>query len=402
MPRTDRLHFDSNAPATVFDQVNQIIARSGPADLIRLDMGDTTLKPPAEGRPSGLKEDRWPAYNLYTQTTGIPELRELLLKKLRERNGMELAGVDQIQLTCGAIHALFAAFKTVTRPGEEVLVLAPRWPLITGVIQQTGARPVDLPFYTRLADEGDAELEQWLGSRISDRTSAIYLNTPNNPSSQVLDESQLRRIGAVAARHGLWVVSDEAYEDFIYSDQPHVSPATLPEFAGRTISIFTFSKCLAAAGYRVGYAAADVPLIAEMNRVSAQTIYNPPSNNQQSAAQALQSWDSWFPAIKDSYRTARDLFARECEARFTVPGGGFYAFINMENAVSRRRKDGQPAGEAALLVLEDLIRDGVALLPGEAFGEGYECWLRACFIAEPEGRLRRGIASINRILGDAR
>ncbi len=375
-----------------------MIDRVGGPGLVRLDMGDTCLKPPAEGCPNGLDQKRWPEFNLYTATAGIPDLVDLLIKRLNERNGLQIAGRKQLQVTCGAIHALFCAFKVLTRPGEEVLVLAPRWPLVSGLVRQTGAVPVDLPFYTRLDDLDEAGIESLLESSISEKTAALYLNTPNNPSGRVLNVSQLEAIGRVARRYGLWVVSDEAYENFIYTELPHLSPASLEIFQTNTVSIFTFSKCLAAAGYRVGYAVASEPIIEAMNRVSAQTIYNAPSNNQQLAAQAIVSWDKWFPPLKQQYQDFRNLFVSQCRADFRAPDGGFYAFLDLKQALNKRGVEPQDYVAGALKILEDLIRAGVALLPGEAFGTGYEGWLRACFIAEEESRLLAGIEAINEVL----
>jgi N-succinyldiaminopimelate aminotransferase len=399
MPRTDQLVFPSGAPATVFDQVNAMIDRVGRPGLVRLDMGDTCLKPPAEGCPNGLDQQRWPEFNLYTATAGIPDLVDLLISRLAERNGLHVKTRRELQVTCGAIHALFCAFKVLTRPGEEVLVLAPRWPLVSGLVRQTGAVPVDLPFYTKLDDLDEAGIESLLESAISEKTTALYLNTPNNPSGRVLSVSQLDAIGRVARKHGLWVVSDEAYENFIYADIPHVSPASRGIFQANTVSIFTFSKCLAAAGYRVGYAVASEPIIEAMNRVSAQTIYNAPSNNQQLAAQALLSWEDWFPPLKQQYQEFRNLFVSQCKADFRVPDGGFYAFIDLKRSLDKRGVLTPDYGTEALKILEELIRAGVALLPGEAFGSGYEGWLRACFIAEEKPRLLAGINAINEVLG---
>jgi len=235
---------------------------------------------------------------------------------------------------------------------------------------------------------------------LSDRTAVIYLNTPNNPTGFVLGKEILEEVACFASRHDLWIVSDEAYEDFLYDGEEHLSIAALPGMAERVLSVFTFSKCLAAAGYRVGYVAARHDLATEINRVTAQTVYNAPTDNQQLVAQAMLRWDEWSPALKERYREFRDTFVDDFRGDCIPPAAGFYAFVDLRDklGVDENTPPGK-VGRATLELLEELIREGVALLPGEAFGAGFEGWLRACYIAEPLERLRLGLERLNRVLG---
>jgi aspartate/methionine/tyrosine aminotransferase len=393
-----RIQENNENPATVFDQVNAIISRCGTNDLVRLDMGDTSLQPPETGRPSSLNQSHWRDYNLYSPTSGIDELKHVLLKKLHEKNGFTGLSESNIQISCGAINALFATFKTLLDPGEEIMVLAPRWPMISGVVTQAGAVPVDLPFYIALSENQNLDISRLLEKGLTKKTKAIYLNSPNNPSGLNLSPENLDCIGRFAEKHNLWIISDEAYEDFIYDGACHTSIATIPGMSRRVISIFTFSKCLAAAGYRVGYAVADEDIIQGINKVCAQTIYNAPTDNQQLVVQALNNWDEWFPDLKNHYRKMRDIFDSEYHGKYVYPEGGFYAFIDMRDKLDEYRQPGESDSQAALNILEELIKNGVALLPGEAFAVEYTGWLRACFIAEEETRLRLGIERLNQIL----
>jgi N-succinyldiaminopimelate aminotransferase len=398
MPRFREASGEVAVAATVFDQVNAIIARVAPSDLVRLDMGDTCLKPPFLGQPLGLDQSRFPSYHLYTATSGIPELKALLVSKLREKNALKQVTDAHVQLTCGAIHGLFSTFKSLLEPGEEVLVLSPRWPLISGVVKQAGGTPVDLPFYIPLLEDPSLSIRALLESGLSKRTAVIYLNSPNNPSGSVLTREQLEEILAFAEEHGLWIVSDEAYEDFIYSESKHISAASLPGASRRVISVFTFSKCLASAGYRVGYVVGDPDLISKINTISAQTVYNAPSDNQQLAAQAMETWEAWFPPIKQFYQEQLECFASHFKGPYQHPQAGFYAFVDIRPHLDRFRPAGGTDSQAALAVLEALIASGVALLPGEAFAVEFTGWLRACFIAEPADRLIQGVERMNRVL----
>jgi len=390
------------APATVFDQVNAIVARVAPRDLVRLDMGDTCLQPPPVGRPTGLDAARWPGYNLYADTRGVAPLRAALAAKLRDRNGLAWAAPETVQVTCGAVHALFGAFKTLLAPGEEVLVPGPRWPLVPGVVRQAGGVPVEVPFYVPLLEEPRFDPVAALEAACTERTAALYLNTPNNPSGAVLDRAALGRIAAFAERRGLWIVSDEAYEDFVYEGPPHLSIGALPGMERRALTVCTFSKCLAAAGYRVGYVAAQPDLLAEINRTVALTVYNAPTAHQQLALQALERWNEWFPALKADYRGMRDRFVAGCPGGPPAPAAGFYAFLDVRPVLDRFRPAGADDGVAALALVEELVRAGVALLPGEAFGRGFEGRLRACYIAEPADRLLEGLERLRQVLGGDR
>lgn len=376
-------------PATVFEEVAAVIQRVRPEDMIFLHLGDTHSRPPPPALPEGLDVKRRPGFAQYCDTKGIPELKDLLVEKLKGRNAMDWVDRTHIQVTCGAIHALYAAFCALLDPGEEVMVLAPHWHMTNTVIAQAGGRARDLDFYIPLAENPDLDIPALLKRGLTEKTAAIYCNTPCNPTGKVLDRNVLQKIGDFAAAHDLWLVADEAYEDFIFTGAEHVSAATLPGMQDRTVSIFTFSKCLAAAGYRVGYAAAHPELVDRMHRASANTIYNAPTNNQHMVAQALHTWDDWFPGLYDKYKRNRDLVCEQFEGRFFAPEGSFYVFFDARDVLR---------GRDPFTLVEAMVRQGVGATPGRAFGEGFEEWFRFCFVAVPEERLAQGIDRLNRVL----
>lgn len=378
---------DQSAFRTVFEEVAEVIRRHKRQDLIMLHMGDTHLPAPEPARPTRLDEAHHTGYNCYANTRGHAGLRQLLLEKLARVNGFEGLEPRHLQVTGGGIHGLFAAFRCLLEPGEEVLTLAPHWHLIGGVIHEAGGLARDLDFYLPL--RGGADLRELLESGLKPTTAALYLNSPNNPSGVVLNRSELEQVAAFAIEHDLWVVSDEAYENFIYDGTPHTSIATLPGMGERTVTVYTFSKCLAAAGYRVGYTVCAPWLAERLHAVSSRTLYNAPTNNQQSVVQALESWDSWFPDLYHTYRGLRDLVCRELKVPCRLPASGFYAFMDAGAAC---------AGRTAVDVLEELVQAGVACVPGQAFGAGYGQWFRLCFVSEPAERLALGIERINRVL----
>lgn len=376
-------------PATVFEAVAQVVQRKGKKEIIPLHLGDSHAWPPDPARPTALDLDRWKGFSQYCDTRGIAPLKDLLLDKLKTRNGMDWITGDRIQITCGAIHALYSTFATLLDPGDEVMSLSPHWHLTNPVIGQAGGVPVDTDFYIPLAEDPDADVDALLKAGLTDRTAAIYMNTPCNPTGMLLNRTVLEKIAQFAKKHCLWVVSDEAYEDFIYTDKKHISIATLPGMHDRTVSIFTFSKCLAAAGYRVGYAMANAPLIARMHHASTQTIYNAPTNNQYMVAQALTCWNDWFPELFQGYKKKRDLVCSNFKGRFFHPEGSFYVFFDASDCLKGRTPEE---------LLEAMVDEGVTAVPGHAFGRGLESWFRFCFVAVTDDRLEEGIARLNRVV----
>src|SRR5262249_1202749 len=160
-------------------------------------------------------------------------------------------GPNAIQITAGATHAFACALRLLCDPGDEVLLLAPYWPLIRGNVLAVGARPVEVPFTSELYQGADpAEL---LAGRVTKRTAAIYVTTPTTPDGKVLDARALEAVAEVAVSADLWVLADEVYEDYAFDGRAHRSIATLPGLDSRTLSVYSFSKSYGLAGLRVGY-----------------------------------------------------------------------------------------------------------------------------------------------------
>ncbi len=373
---------------SVFEQVTEVIRAAKGTDLVKLHMGDTHVDAPEPARPEALHHREQPSYNCYANTRGNGGLRQLLLEKLAQKNGLPGLEPHHLQVTCGAIHGLFAAFRALLAPGESVLTLAPHWHLIGGVIQEAGGVPVDVDFYLPIAE--GKPIREILQAALRPDTAAIYLNSPNNPTGVVLDRSQIEELAAFAVEHDLWVVSDEAYEDFIFCDTEHCSIASLPGLFERTVSVYTFSKNMAAAGYRIGYTVAGPALTERLHACSSRTVYNAPSNNQLSVVQALQAWEQWFPGLYGRYAELRAIVRDTLRAPCRLPDSGFYAFVDANAACERL---GGP-----IKVLQAMAAEGVACVPGAAFGEGYETWFRLCYVSEHPKRLAVGLERLDRVL----
>ena len=191
----------------------------------------------------------------YPDQRGTLAVRQTLVEKLARENAIA-CDPDDIVLANGGTHALFLAFQALLGPGDEVLVLSPHWMAIPKLVAfAAGARMRTLSFYLDVLEETlePGALAERIREALTPETRGIYLNTPNNPTGAVLTRAQLEAIAAVAIERDLWVISDEAYEHLVFDGRKHVSLASLPGMAERTLSVYTFSKSYAMTGWRVGY-----------------------------------------------------------------------------------------------------------------------------------------------------
>ena len=248
----------------------------GVKDPFRLDQGDVSFDSPETVKAAmrrAIDENR----THYLQTTGLPRLLELLAEKLRRQNGIPIESPDEVMATTGGIHALFILCQGLLEPGDEVIVPDPEWPPAMGNIKAAHGVPVPCPL--RESNAWRWDLDE-LSSKVTSKTRAIYLNSPNNPSGGVLTRADVEAIAELASRRGLWVIADEAYEDVLYDEAEHVSIASLPGMYERTISFYTFSKTYAMTGLRLGYVAAkDAQLRERMKKALFYTclLYTSPS-----------------------------------------------------------------------------------------------------------------------------
>jgi aspartate aminotransferase len=218
----------------------------------------------------------------YAPSSGIAPLRAALVDKLRERNGIQ-ATADQVLITVGGAHALYCAFHAVLDPGSECLLFSPYWTPIADMIRGTEARPLYVSTEAARRSGIMATLEQLT----TPETRAIYYNTPQNPSGVVFTRAEAQEVAEFAQRRDLIVIADEAYEDLVY-DGEHLSIASLPGMAERTISTYTFSKSYAMTGWRIGYAVAQEPWMTAMRKLVLYSTNGVPTMVQWAALEALR------------------------------------------------------------------------------------------------------------------
>ncbi len=289
---------------------------------------------------------------VYTPTEGPRELREAIARKLWRVNRVTI-GPERVFVTHGGVGALYASLASVLGPGDRILMPDPCWPNVVGQVLTLGAEPV---FYPMDPEAGFMpQPENW---PVDDRTRAIVINSPQNPTGVVLPRAMLERIAAVARRHGLWVISDEVYDQIHFEDPPVSMLDVYPE---GTLSAFSFSKTYAMTGWRLGYAVLQ-PGMQPHTTKAVESCYSSSSMVAQVAALAAleQVEQKEIDAMVDAYRMARDralsLLVAAGRQRY-VPMGAFYLMLPVP--------EGHSSESFARALLE---RKDMVVVPGATFG----------------------------------
>jgi N-succinyldiaminopimelate aminotransferase len=371
-------------PGAIFSPLADRI-REHPGPLFPLHVGDSWMEPCPGARMEDLASGSNPGLHRYADTRGVAPLVDALVDKLGARNGI-VCERDQVLVTAGATGGLAAAVGACVSPGEEVLILAPYWPLIRGIVQSWRAEPVEVPFFDRV-DSPEAAVAA-ARARTSERTVALYVSTPSNPTGRVIPGDQLEALADWARREGLWILSDEVYEDYVYEGE-HVSIGRFaPE---RTLSVFSFSKAYAMAGNRVGYLAGPAEPVAAARKVATHSVYHPPTAGQVGALAALTGGDEWLERARASHAAAGREAARVLG--LDPPEGGTFLFLDVGARLDERGLWG---------FLEDCLEDGVLLAPGGSCGADHASWVRLCFTAAPPEEVATAVGRLAKRIGRAR
>jgi aspartate/methionine/tyrosine aminotransferase len=308
-------------------------------------------------------------FTRYTYGLGIPELRTAIADKVQRRNRLP---IDQewVGVTVGAMEALILAMLTTLDPGDEVLIPNPGYTNFEGQLLLAGAVPVSYP----LSPPDYAVDAATLAPLVTDRTRAILICSPSNPTGAVLSPKSLATVASVAREHGLLVFSDETYEDLVYEGRHH-SIAALPDMAERTVSVFSFSKTYAMTGWRVGYLVAPPPLLVAMNVLQEHIVSCPSSVSQYAALAALTESQDCVVEMCAAYDERRRFIVAALNGlpgfSCPMPHGAFYAFADISGLDT-------PSDAFADWLLQEAH---VALVPGNAFNTRGEGFVRLSYAA---------------------
>jgi aspartate aminotransferase len=332
----------------------------------------------------------------YIPNAGIPELRKAIRSKLANKNHIELPSVENVFVTNGAMHALFCAFQCLLQAGDEVIVPDPMWTEVVENIKVARGTPVAVPLRE---ESGFQYLPAEIEKRITANTKAIFLNTPHNPTGAVLPKSTLLEIIRMAKKHGLWIVSDEAYEDVIFAPHTHISIASLaPEYLHRIISVFSFSKSHAMSGLRTGYlTATDETLMERLHKIMRCSINGVNSIAQWTAVAALEGDQSHIPQMLGEYLQRRDIMIEALTGisgiQPFVPQGSFFIWATLQPSLYQRL--GVKDADELSSTLAGL---GMGSSPGDAFGATCADAIRFSFSCSTQ-MVKEGSTLLRQMLG---
>jgi aspartate aminotransferase len=363
----------------------------------RLDQGDVVFDAPDTVKNAIIKavhDNR----THYLPTTGVPRLLELMADKLKTKNKVPVESPQEVMVTTGGIHGQYLACQALLEPGDEVLVPDPCWPPTASIIQTSHAVPVYYPLH---------EDKQWrpdvaeIASRVTPKTKAIVVTTPHNPTGGVLTKADIEGIAALAIEKNLWVLADEAYEDFVWEGE-HISIGSLPGMYERTIPMHTLSKSYAITGVRVGYIAIkDKQIRSRAQKLLLYTATNVSSIAQYAAIGALEGSQDCLQTFRKGLLERRELFFNGIREKANgiltgeASAGAFYAFLKIKPDWKSPIGDNKSLSWA---MAEYLIKEGrVGCIPGADFGPRGEGYVRLCYARGTE-ELKGALEAIGRLL----
>ena len=354
-------------------------------DVISLGVGEPDFVTPAPILNAGIASLQR-GETAYTSNSGIAALREALSAHLSRRYGVEYDPEHELLITVGVSEALYLAVTAILDPGDEVIVPQPCFVSYVPEVIFAGGTAVTLP--TNVHD-GFQVTGAAIEARVTPRTKAILIGYPNNPTGAVLSRERMLEIAQAAQKHDLIVISDEIYDRLVYGVE-HVCFAALPGMRARTILLGGFSKDYAMTGWRIGYVAAPAELLAAMRKVHQYTIMSAPTTGQHAALAALAQGEEHVQRMVAEYDRRRRLIVGGCNALGLdcfEPRGAFYAFPS----VARTGMSDEEFAERLLL------EEQVAVVPGNAFGEGGAGYVRMCY-AQSYEKIEQALERIHRFM----
>lgn len=355
-------------------------------DVIVLSVGDPDFAtPPAirEAAIQALHDEK----THYTPAGGIRPLVEAIARRESERLGWEVTP-ERVVVCGGAQNALYAAMRCLIDPGDEVILLSPPYTMFDGVVGAAGGTVKLVPL--KRADGFQVDLEA-LKAAVTPKTRAILLNSPHNPSGAIASSHVLEEIAHLCIERGIWLVSDEVYADLCF-EHAFRSPSTVEGMRDRTVVLRSLSKTHAMTGWRIGWLIATEAICEAAVDLLNHVLYGSPGFIQHGALAALTEEVPEVEAMKQHYRARRDAFCRAI-ARINIldcvtPDAGIFCIVGIDRL-------GMPAQEFADRLFD---AEGVAVLPGEAFGAAHSDWVRVS-LCQPVERLEEAVNRIARFVG---
>ena len=342
-------------------------------NTINFGIGEPGFRPPQ----NVIDKTAWALNNGYTKyvsNAGILPLREAIAKRSREVNGLD-CGVSNVHVFVGATHALLMAMLSILNPGDDILIPCPYYAAYIGMVDMAEAHIVNVPVYEKDKFHVKAEnLEKFL----TPKTKAVLINSPSNPLGSVTPPEDLKEIAEFAIKHDLWVISDEPYESLLYDGAKQMSIGSLPGMTERTITVNSFSKTYAMAGFRIGWFIGPADLCTQVTKIQSSTTSSVAGAIQVGALEALTGPQDYVQEMVKEYNVRRKLMVEGLNRikgfSCLPPEGAFYTFPNIQET-------GMDSWTLAEYILD---KAQVVTVPGLSFGPYGEGYLRVSFCTETE------------------
>jgi aminotransferase len=373
MPATteSRLHLSQTAPTIIQSEIRSMTMECDAVGGVNLAQGVCDTPLPAPVLEAAIKAIH-DGHNIYTRLDGIAALRQAIADKMARHNGITVDPNKEVLVASGATGAMYAACLALFDPGDEVILFEPFYGYHVSTLRSLRVKPVLIPM-----EFGSWEIDfDRLRAAVTPKTKAIVINSPGNPCGKVFTRAEIEAISALAIENDLFVITDEIYEYFIYEGAKHISPATIPGMAERTISISGFSKTFSMTGWRMGYVTASskwMPTIAYFHDLGYVCA---PSPFQYAAAAGLNLLpDSFYTEMAAEYQEKRDKLCDSLTAAGltpAIPAGAYYILADASRI----------QGDKANVKARNLLHaTGIGAVAGSAFygPGGGENLLRYCF-----------------------
>ena len=354
-------------------------------DAISLGIGEPDFQTPWHIRDAGIRSLE-KGFTKYSSNAGMSDLRRAICDYLLRRFGLTYEPDTQLVVTVGGSEAIDLAIRALVNPGDEVLIPQPSFVCYGPITTLAGGTPVPIA----LDDSNDFRLSpEQLEAAVTERSKVLVLPFPSNPTGGIMCREDYEALVPIIEKHNLILLSDEIYAELTYEGR-HCSPATLPELYDRTVVVNGMSKAYSMTGWRLGYACAPAPIMELMMRIHQYAIMCAPTTSQYAALEAVVNGDDDIEAMKEEYDGRRRFLVeglRQIGLPCFDPLGAFYAFPCV-------KQTGLSSEEFAERLL---MAEKVACIPGNAFGESGEGYLRLCYASSMEN-LHKSLDRIDRFV----
>ncbi len=337
-------------------------------DVISLGVGEPDFRTPWQIRSAGIRSLERGATR-YTSNRGLEQLRSEISRYYERKYGVSYKPESEVLITVGGSEGIDAAIRAIVNPGDEVIIPQPSYVCYDPITRLAGGVPVIL----NTKAENDFKVTPCeLKELITDRTKALILPYPSNPTGAVMEREDLEAIAEVLREKDIVVISDEIYAELTFGERPHTTIASIPGMRERTVVINGFSKAFSMTGWRLGYALGPAPILEQATKIHQYAIMCAPTTSQFAAVEALRSCDGEVERMREEYDERRRIIVKgfnDLGLTCREPKGAFYAFPSI-----------QSTGLSSEEFCERLLYSkNVAIVPGTAFGDSGEGFVRASY-----------------------